>query len=111
MILFNAPDRILPITTKRAVKMAVEMRDTIGLPDPEVAQRGHSLGFGVGNRAWLCDAGPDRLRAAAESPRSESVTTSPRGCATKPRQQIVVSRRVFGMSSLGRRQIARRAAS
>ncbi len=54
MILFNAPIEFAD-HTKRAVKMAVEMRDTIGT-QPGLRRR---------HRARLCDAGPDRLRAAA----------------------------------------------
>jgi len=44
MILFNAPIQF-PDHTKRAVKMAVEMRDTIGLLTQKWRNRGHSLGF------------------------------------------------------------------
>src|SRR5882724_10969494 len=47
MILFNAPIEFAD-HTKRAVKMAVEMRDTIGLLTQKWRNRGHSLGFGVG---------------------------------------------------------------
>src|SRR5260221_9508831 len=47
MILFNAPIQFAD-HTKRAVKMAVEMRDTIGALTEKWRNRGHSLGFGVG---------------------------------------------------------------
>src|ERR1700722_12001894 len=47
MILFNAPIQF-DDHTARAVKMAVEMRDTIGALTQKWHNRGHSLGFGVG---------------------------------------------------------------
>src|SRR5260221_825020 len=47
MILFNAPIQFAD-HTRRAVKMAVEMRDTIGALTEKWRNRGHSLGFGVG---------------------------------------------------------------
>src|SRR5581483_1421069 len=47
MILFNAPIQIAD-HTKRAVKMACEMRDTIGALTQKWRNRGHSLGFGMG---------------------------------------------------------------
>src|SRR5258705_6926047 len=47
MILFNAPIQFAD-HTRRAVKMAVEMRDTIGELTERWRNRGHSLGFGVG---------------------------------------------------------------
>src|SRR5258707_6336669 len=47
MVLFNAPIEFAD-HTKRAVKMAVEMRDVIGALTEKWRNRGHSLGFGVG---------------------------------------------------------------
>ena len=47
MILFNAPIQFAD-HTKRAVKMAVEMRDTIGELTEKWRNRGHNLGFGIG---------------------------------------------------------------
>ncbi len=64
MILFNAPIQFAD-HTKRAVKMAVEMRDTIGELTERWRNRGHSLGFGVGIALGYATLGPDRLRAAA----------------------------------------------
>ena len=64
MILFNAPIQFED-HTKRAVKMAVEMRDTIGLLDREVAQPRTQSRLRHRHRARLRDARPDRLRAAA----------------------------------------------
>jgi class 3 adenylate cyclase/HAMP domain-containing protein len=47
MILFNAPIQFADHTA-RAVKMAVEMRDTIGKLTEKWRNRGHNLGFGIG---------------------------------------------------------------
>jgi GAF domain-containing protein/HAMP domain-containing protein len=47
MILFNAPIPV-PDHTQRAIRMAVEMRDGIGLLTQKWRSRGHSLGFSVG---------------------------------------------------------------
>src|ERR1700712_5133004 len=47
MILFNAPIQFEDHTA-RAVKMAVEMRDTIGPLTERWRNRGHNLGFGIG---------------------------------------------------------------
>ena len=64
MILFNAPIQF-DDHVQRAVKMAVEMRDTIGAADPEMAQPRPQSRLRRRRRARLCDARPDRLRAAA----------------------------------------------
>ena len=64
MILFNAPIQFAD-HTRRAVKMAVEMRDAIGVLTEKWRNRGHSLGFGVGIALGYATLGPDRLRAAA----------------------------------------------
>ncbi|MBX9649301.1 MAG: GAF domain-containing protein, partial [Xanthobacteraceae bacterium] len=47
MVLFNAPIQFEDHTA-RAVKMAVEMRDTIGPLTERWRNRGHNLGFGIG---------------------------------------------------------------
>ena len=47
MILFNAPIQFADHTA-RAVKMSVEMRDTIGELTEKWRNRGHNLGFGIG---------------------------------------------------------------
>src|ERR1700745_966876 len=47
MILFNAPIQFED-PTKREVKSACEMRDTIGPLTQKCRNRGHSLGFGMG---------------------------------------------------------------
>src|SRR5438093_619728 len=47
MILFNAPIQFED-HVKRAVKMSVEMRDTVGALTEKWRNRGHNLGFGIG---------------------------------------------------------------
>mgnify|MGYP003694086169 CR=1 FL=1 len=85
MILFNAPIQFAD-HTERAVKMAVEMRDTIGELTEQLAQPRPQSRLRHRHRARLRHARPDRLRAAARNtPRSAASPTSPRGCATKPR--------------------------
>ena len=64
MILFNAPIQFAD-HTRRAVKMAVEMRDAIGALTEKLAQPRPQPRLRRRHRARLCDARPDRLRAAA----------------------------------------------
>ena len=64
MILFNAPIQFADHTA-RAVKMAVEMRDTIGELTGQVAQPRPQSRLRHRHRARLRHARPDRLRAAA----------------------------------------------
>src|ERR1700761_624342 len=97
MILFNAPIQFAD-HTKRAVKMAVEMRDTIGALTERWRNRGHSLGFGLGialGYATLGQVGFDkRLEYAAIG----SVTNlASRLCDEAKANQIVVARRVYGI--------------
>lgn len=61
---FQCADPVRGPRQARAVKMSVEMRDTIGELTQRWRNRGHNLGFGIGI-ARLCHARPDRLRAAA----------------------------------------------
>ena len=64
MILFNAPIQFADHTA-RAVKMAVEMRDTIGQLTGQVAQPRPQSRLRHRHCAGLRHARPDRLRAAA----------------------------------------------
>ncbi len=64
MILFNAPIQFED-HVQRAVKMACEMRDTIGALTREMAQPRAQPWLRHGDRARLCHARADRLRAAA----------------------------------------------
>jgi class 3 adenylate cyclase/HAMP domain-containing protein len=97
MILFNAP---IPFDdhTKRAVKMAVEMRDTIGELTERWRNRGHSLGFGVGIALGYATLGQIGFEQRLEYAAIGSVTNlASRLCDEAKANQIVVSRRVFGM--------------
>jgi class 3 adenylate cyclase len=97
MILFNAPIEFAD-HTKRAVKMAVEMRDTIGLLTEKWRNRGHSLGFGLGIALGYATLGQIGFEQRLEYAAIGSVTNlASRLCDEAKANQIVVSRRVFGM--------------
>jgi len=97
MILFNAP---IPFEdhTKRAVKMAVEMRDQIGLLTEKWRNRGHSLGFGVGIALGYATLGQVGFEHRLEYAAIGSVTNlASRLCDEAKAGQVVASRRVYGM--------------
>jgi class 3 adenylate cyclase len=97
MILFNAPIEFAD-HTKRAVRMAVEMRDTIGALTQKWRNRGHSLGFGVGIALGYATLGQIGFEQRLEYAAIGSVTNlASRLCDEAKANQIVVSRRVFGM--------------
>jgi class 3 adenylate cyclase len=97
MILFNAPIEFAD-HTRRAVKMAVEMRDTIGLLTQKWRNRGHSLGFGVGIALGYATLGQIGFEQRLEYAAIGNVTNlASRLCDEAKANQIVVSRRVFGM--------------
>jgi class 3 adenylate cyclase/HAMP domain-containing protein len=97
MILFNAPIQF-DDHTRRAVKMAVEMRDTIGALTQKWRNRGHSLGFGVGIALGYATLGQIGFEQRLEYAAIGSVTNlASRLCDEAKADQIVVSRRVFGM--------------
>jgi class 3 adenylate cyclase/HAMP domain-containing protein len=97
MILFNAPIQF-PDHVKRAVKMSVEMRDTIGALTQKWRNRGHSLGFGVGIALGYATLGQIGFEQRLEYAAIGSVTNmASRLCDEAKVNQIVVSRRVFGM--------------
>jgi class 3 adenylate cyclase/HAMP domain-containing protein len=97
MILFNAPIQF-PDHVQRAVKMAVEMRDTIGLLTQKWRNRGHSLGFGVGIALGYATLGQIGFEQRLEYAAIGSVTNlASRLCDEAKAGQIVVSQRVFGM--------------
>jgi class 3 adenylate cyclase/HAMP domain-containing protein len=97
MILFNAPIQF-DDHTARAVKMAVEMRDTIGALTERWRNRGHSLGFGVGIALGYATLGQIGFEHRLEYAAIGSVTNlASRLCDEAKAGQIVVSRRVFGM--------------
>ncbi len=80
-------DRVLPIT-RRAVKMAVEMRGAIGALTVRWRNRGHSLGFGVGIPLGYATIGQVGFEQRWEfRPAISGVTNLARnGCATRPRR-------------------------
>lgn len=97
MILFNAPIQFED-HTKRAVKMAVEMRETIGPLTERWRNRGHSLGFGIGIALGYATLGQVGFEQRLEYAAIGSVTNlASRLCGEAKPNQIVVSRRVFGM--------------
>ncbi|MBR0794210.1 HAMP domain-containing protein [Bradyrhizobium jicamae] len=97
MILFNAPIQ-LEDHTARAVKMAVEMRDTIGALTEKWRNRGHSLGFGIGIALGYATLGQVGFEQRLEYAAIGSVTNlASRLCGEAKAGQIVVSRRVYGM--------------
>jgi len=97
MILFNAPIQFEDHTT-RAVKMAVEMRDTIGPLTERWRNRGHSLGFGIGIALGYATLGQVGFEQRLEYAAIGSVTNlASRLCGEARPNQIVVSRRVYGM--------------
>ena len=103
MILFNAPIQF-DDHVQRAVKMAVEMRDTIGLLTQKWRNRGHSLGFGVGVALGYATLGQIGYEQRLEYAAIGSVTNlASRLCDEAKAGQIVVSQRVFGMvEAMGR---------
>jgi class 3 adenylate cyclase len=97
MILFNAPIQF-DDHTSRAVKMAVEMRDTIGALTRQWRNRGHSLGFGVGIALGYATLGQIGFEQRLEYAAIGSVTNlASRLCDEAKADQIVVSQRVYGM--------------
>ena len=97
MILFNAPIQFED-HTQRAVKMAVEMRDIIGPLTERWRNRGHSLGFGIGIALGYATLGQVGFEQRLEYAAIGSVTNlASRLCSEAKPNQIVVSRRVYGM--------------
>jgi class 3 adenylate cyclase/HAMP domain-containing protein len=97
MILFNAPIQF-DDHTKRAVKMACEMRDTISALTQKWRNRGHSLGFGMGIALGYATLGQIGFEQRLEYAAIGSVTNlASRLCDEAEADQIVVSRRVYGM--------------
>lgn len=97
MILFNAPIQFED-HVKRAVKMSVEMRDTIGLLTEKWRNRGHNLGFGIGIALGYATLGQIGFEQRLEYAAIGSVTNlASRLCDEAKANQIVVGRRVYGM--------------
>lgn len=96
MILFNAPIQFADHTA-RAVKMSVEMRDTVGALTEKWRNRGHNLGFGIGIALGYATLGQIGFEQRLEYAAIGSVTNlASRLCDEAKANQIVVSRRVYG---------------
>jgi class 3 adenylate cyclase/HAMP domain-containing protein len=97
MILFNAPIQFEDHTA-RAVRMAVEMRETVGGLTEKWRNRGHNLGFGIGIALGYATLGQVGFEQRLEYAAIGSVTNlASRLCGEAKANQIVVSRRVYGM--------------
>ena len=97
MILFNAPIQFED-HTRRAAQMAVEMRDTIGPLTEKWRNRGHTLGFGIGIALGYATLGQVGFEQRLEYAAIGSVTNlASRLCGEAKANQIVVSRRVYGI--------------
>ncbi|MBN9006033.1 MAG: HAMP domain-containing protein [Rhizobiales bacterium] len=97
MILFNAPIPV-PDHTQRAIRMAVEMRDSIGLLSQKWRSRGHSLGFSVGIAVGYATLGQVGFERRLEYAAIGSVTNlASRLCDEAKAGQIVVNQRAYGM--------------
>ena len=84
--------------TARAVRMAVEMRDTIGQLTEKWRNRGHNLGFGIGIALGYATLGQIGFEQRLEYAAIGSVTNlASRLCDEAKANQIGVSRRVYGM--------------
>ncbi len=97
MVLFNAPIP-LPDHAKRAVRMAVEMRDAVGILTHKWRSRGHTLGFGIGIAVGYATLGQIGFDRRLEYAAVGSVTNlASRLCDEAKAGQIVVSQRAYGM--------------
>jgi adenylate cyclase len=97
MILFNAPIPV-PDHTPRAIRMAVEMRDAIGLLSQKWRSRGHSLGFSVGIAVGYATLGQVGFERRLEYAAIGSVTNlASRLCDEAKAGQIVINQRAYGM--------------
>jgi adenylate cyclase len=97
MVLFNAPIP-LPDHAKRAVRMAVEMRDAVGKLTHKWRSRGHTLGFGIGIAVGYATLGQIGFDRRLEYAAVGSVTNlASRLCDEAKAGQIVVSQRAYGM--------------
>jgi adenylate cyclase len=95
MILFNAPIPV-PDHTPRAIRMAVEMRDAIGLLSQKWRNRGHSLGFSVGIAVGYATLGQVGFERRLEYAAIGSVTNlASRLCDEAKAGQIVVNQRAY----------------
>ena len=97
LTLFNDPIPY-PDHAQRAVRMAVEMRDSVGKLTESWRNRGHALGFGIGIAVGYATLGQIGFDRRLEYAAVGSVTNlASRLCDEASSGQIIVSQRVFGM--------------
>ena len=97
LILFNDPIPY-PDHTGRAVRMAVEMRDSIGELTERWHSRGHRLGFGIGIALGYATLGQVGFERRLEYAAVGSVTNlASRLCDEATAGQIVISQRAYGI--------------
>ncbi len=97
MVLFNAPIP-LPDHAKRAVRMAVEMRDNVGKLVQRWRNRGHNLGFGVGIAVGYATLGQIGFEQRLEYAAIGGVTNlASRLCDEAKAGQIIASQRTYAM--------------
>lgn len=97
MILFNAP-LPFPDHVERAVRMAIEMRDSIAVLTRKWRNRGHNLGFGVGIAVGYATLGQIGFEQRLEYAAIGSVTNLASRLSDEAKAgQIIVSQRAYGM--------------
>jgi class 3 adenylate cyclase len=97
LTLFNDPIPY-PDHAQRAVRMAVEMRDSVGKLTENWRNRGHALGFGIGVAVGYATLGQIGFDRRLEYAAVGSVTNlASRLCDEAAGGQIIVSQRVYGM--------------
>jgi adenylate cyclase len=97
LILFNDP---IPVDdhVQRAVRMALDMRDGVGLLTEQWRKRGHDLGFGVGIAVGYATLGQIGFDRRMDYAAVGSVTNlASRLCDEAKAGQVVISQRVHGL--------------
>lgn len=97
LTLFNDP---IPCEdhVARAVRMALDMRESVGRLTETWRKRGHNLGFGIGIAVGFATLGQIGFERRREYAAIGSVTNlASRLCDVAQANQIVVSQRTFGM--------------
>ncbi len=97
LTLFNDP---VPCEdhAERAVRLALDMRDSVGRLTENWRKRGHNLGFGIGIAVGFATLGQIGFERRREYAAIGSVTNlASRLCDTAETNQILVSQRAFGL--------------
>ena len=96
MIIFNDP---IPCAdhSERAVRLALDMRDSVDALSKEWRRKGHELGFGIGIASGYATLGQIGFERRREYTAIGSVTNlASRLCGEARAGQIVISQRVYG---------------